>query len=102
VISVSDDDFFPKLAARVRCRTRQKVVHQTVEAEAGALYWPAWGRTLVEGFPFTHRVRHPADSPVNLLLDFAAALPVSLLCEHFDLSTAMPGWKCSCTLGKPP
>jgi hypothetical protein len=22
--------------------------------------------------------------------------------EPFDLSTAMPGWKCSCTLGKPP
>jgi CRISPR-associated protein Cas1 len=47
---------------------------RAVEAEAAALYWPAWGRTLVEGFPFRYRVRHPADSPVNLLLDFAAAL----------------------------
>jgi CRISPR-associated protein Cas1 len=47
---------------------------RAVEAEAAALYWPAWGRTLREGFPFSQRVRHPPDSPVNLLLDFAAAL----------------------------
>jgi len=47
---------------------------RAVEAEAAVLYWPAWGRTLTDDYPFAHRVRHPPDSPVNLLLDFAAAL----------------------------
>jgi CRISPR-associated protein Cas1 len=39
------------------------------EGEAAAGYWPALGRTLMHGFTFDRRRRHPANDPLNLMLN---------------------------------
>lgn len=44
------------------------------EGAAAALYWPAWGRLLAEGWPFALRRRRPPPDPVNAALSFLAGL----------------------------
>ena len=44
------------------------------EGAAAALFWPAWGRCLEQGWRFEHRRRRPAPDPVNLVLGYLAAL----------------------------
>jgi CRISPR-associated protein Cas1 len=44
------------------------------EGAAAALYWPAWGRLLADGWVFDVRRRRPPPDPVNAALSFLAAL----------------------------
>lgn len=44
------------------------------EGAAAALYWPAWGRMLAEGWSFDVRRRRPPPDPVNAALSFLAGL----------------------------
>jgi CRISPR-associated protein Cas1 len=44
------------------------------EGEAGALYWPALGRALPDGFKLTVRRRRPAPDPINAVLSIMSGL----------------------------
>jgi CRISPR-associated protein Cas1 len=45
-----------------------------IEGESTRLFWPALGRSLDHGFVLVERDREPGAAPVNLMLNFAAAL----------------------------
>ncbi|WP_237152170.1 CRISPR-associated endonuclease Cas1 [Oryzibacter oryziterrae] len=44
-----------------------------VEGEATAIFWPALGRTMDNGFSLSKRERHPPATPADMLLSMAAA-----------------------------
>lgn len=61
-----------------------------VEGEAAALYWPALGRGLPEGYGFRHRRRSPAADGANLVLNVLANLlgrDVVAMAERVGLHT---------------
>ncbi len=58
-----------RLARRARMATGAEEA-MAVEAQAGALYWPALGACLMRGMAFDVRVRRPPTDPANLLLSF--------------------------------
>lgn len=45
-----------------------------VEAEAAAVYWPAWAKTLPPPWTFDSRSRRPPLNPVNAVLSFLASM----------------------------
>lgn len=57
------------------------------EGAAAAVFWPAWGRCLEQGWTFVHRRRRPAPDPVNIVLSYLAAL----LGRDLDLAVERAG-----------
>ena len=62
-----------RIALKLQISTNVEAA-RAVEAEATALYWPAFGRTLLPEFALSRRDRGVANSPADVLLSFGSGV----------------------------